>query len=162
MLYDDGARGRKIIALDQSSPGDFLADRWSWLLHVFADGGYAGDKLKRKLRKVGRFKVEIIKRSDKTKGFEVLPRRWLSSEHLHAWKGPEIGKGRRKVHRFSRGMDHDRPYPPHHQTARKVLLPLNSFRVRLLAHSACVHIVGFWNVIIRAAFRNPALWFRWN
>jgi transposase len=46
--------------------------RWPWLLHVFADGGYAGDKLKRRLKKIGRWTIEIIKRSDKAKGFEVL------------------------------------------------------------------------------------------
>lgn len=60
--------------------------RWPWLLHVFADGGYAGDKLKRRLKKIGRWTVEIIKRSDKAKGFEVLPRRWVV-ERTFAWLG---------------------------------------------------------------------------
>ena len=58
--------------------------RWPWLLHVFADGGYAGDRLKRRLKKIGRWTVEIIKRSDKAKGFEVLPRRWVV-ERTFAW-----------------------------------------------------------------------------
>jgi hypothetical protein len=31
------------------------------LLHVVADGGYAGDKLKRRLEKIGRWTLEIIK-----------------------------------------------------------------------------------------------------
>lgn len=52
-----------------------IRHRWPWLLHVF--GGYAGGKLKRRLKKIGRWTVEIIKRSDKAKGFEVLPRRWV-------------------------------------------------------------------------------------
>ncbi|MGE6743754.1 IS5 family transposase [Allorhizobium pseudoryzae] len=60
--------------------------RWPWLLHVFADGGYAGDKLKRRLKKIGRWTIEIIKRSDKAKGFEVLPRRWVV-ERTFAWLG---------------------------------------------------------------------------
>ena len=60
--------------------------RWPWLLHVFADGGYAGDRLKRRLKKIGRWTVEIIKRSDKAKGFEVLPRRWVV-ERTFAWLG---------------------------------------------------------------------------
>lgn len=30
-----------------------ICHRWPWLLHVFADGSYAGDKLKRRLKKVG-------------------------------------------------------------------------------------------------------------
>ena len=56
------------------------------MLHVFADGGYAGDKLKRQMKKIGRLTVEIIKRSDKAKGFEVLPRRWVV-ERTFAWLG---------------------------------------------------------------------------
>lgn len=59
---------------------------WPWLLHVFADGGYAGDKLKRRLKKIGRWTIEIIKRSDKAKSFEVLPRRWIV-ERTFAWLG---------------------------------------------------------------------------
>jgi len=39
------------------------------------DGGYAGPKLRGALRKVGKFTLEIVKRTDKAKGFEVLPRR---------------------------------------------------------------------------------------
>jgi transposase len=54
-----------------------IKTRWPWLLHVFADGGYAGDKLKKRLQKIGRWTLEIIKRSDKAKGFELLPRRWV-------------------------------------------------------------------------------------
>lgn len=61
-----------------------IKHRWPWLLHIFADGGYAGDKLKRRLTKIGRWTVEIIKRSDKAKGFEVLPRRWVV-ERTFAW-----------------------------------------------------------------------------
>ncbi|SCB52927.1 Transposase, partial [Rhizobium lusitanum] len=63
-----------------------IRHRWPWLLHVFADGGYAGDKLKRRLKKIGRWTIEIIKRSDKAKGFEVLPRRWVV-ERTFAWLG---------------------------------------------------------------------------
>jgi transposase len=44
-------------------------------VHVFADSGYAGNQLNRRLEKMGRWTVEIIKRSDSAKGFEVLPRR---------------------------------------------------------------------------------------
>jgi transposase len=60
--------------------------RWPWLRHVFADGGYAGDKLKAALANKGRWTIEIIKRSDKAKGFEVLPRRWVV-ERTFAWLG---------------------------------------------------------------------------
>jgi transposase len=61
-----------------------IKHRWPWLKHIFADGGYAGDKLKRRLQKIGRWTVEIIKRTNKAKGFEVLPRRWVV-ERTFAW-----------------------------------------------------------------------------
>ncbi|RYC27839.1 IS5 family transposase [Ciceribacter ferrooxidans] len=58
--------------------------RFPWLRHVFADGGYAGDKLGDALRRMGKWTVEVIKRSDSAKGFEVLPRRWVIERTL-AW-----------------------------------------------------------------------------
>lgn len=58
--------------------------RFPWLRHVFADGGYAGDKLKDALEGHGDWTLEIIKRSDTAKGFEVLPRRWVVERTL-AW-----------------------------------------------------------------------------
>ena len=60
--------------------------RFPWLRHVFADGGYAGDKLKDALKGHGDWTLEIIKRSDTAKGFEVLPRRWVV-ERTFAWLG---------------------------------------------------------------------------
>ena len=57
-----------------------------WLRHVFADGGYGGPKLRGKLEKIGCWTTEIVKRSDKAKGFEVIPRRWVV-ERTFAWLG---------------------------------------------------------------------------
>jgi transposase len=56
-----------------------------WLRHVFADGGYGGEKLETALYGKG-WTFEIIKRSDAAKGFEVLPRRWVV-ERTFAWFG---------------------------------------------------------------------------
>lgn len=63
-----------------------IRHRYHWLRHVFADGGYAGEKLKGRLRKIGQWTIQIIKRSDRAKGFEVLPRRWVV-ERTFAWLG---------------------------------------------------------------------------
>jgi len=57
-----------------------------WLRHVFADGGYSGPKLRGALDKIGDWTIEIVKRSDTAKGFEVLPRRWVV-ERTFAWLG---------------------------------------------------------------------------
>ena len=59
---------------------------YPWLRHILADGGYAGDKLKQALSALGRWTVQIIKRSDTAQGFEVLPRRWVV-ERTFAWLG---------------------------------------------------------------------------
>jgi len=59
---------------------------YPFLRHVFADGGYAGDKLKDALKGKGKWTIEVIKRSDDQKGFVVLPRRWVV-ERTFAWLG---------------------------------------------------------------------------
>lgn len=55
-----------------------------WLRHIFADAGYAGGKLAHALTKLGSWTVEIVKRSDAAKGFQLLPRRWVV-ERTIAW-----------------------------------------------------------------------------
>ena len=70
-----------------------------WLRHVFADGGYAGDKLKTALTKIGDWTIEIIKRSDRVKGFVVLPRRWVV-ERTFAW----LNRNRRLAKDFARSI----------------------------------------------------------
>ena len=55
-----------------------------WLRHIFADGSYAGSKLRRALERIGTWTLEIVKRSDAAKGFTVLPRRWVV-ERTFAW-----------------------------------------------------------------------------
>lgn len=63
-----------------------ILKRWPWLRHIFADGGYAGPKLKGRLEKVGKFTLEIVKQSDHAAGFKLLPRRWVV-ERTFAWLG---------------------------------------------------------------------------
>lgn len=59
---------------------------YPWLRHLFADGGYAGEKLTNALSHLGMWTIEIIKRSDTAPGFKVLPRRWVV-ERTFAWLG---------------------------------------------------------------------------
>ena len=55
------------------------------LRHVFADGGYAGDKLTMALARHGQWRIEICRSaSDHATGFAVLPRRWVV-ERTFAW-----------------------------------------------------------------------------
>ena len=57
---------------------------YPWLRHVFADGAYSGPKLDTALDKIGRWTLEIVKRSDAARGFVLLPRRWVV-ERTFAW-----------------------------------------------------------------------------
>jgi len=61
-----------------------IRSAFPWLRHVFADGGYAGTKLRNALGAIGRWTIEIVKRSDAAKGFKLLPRRWVV-ERTIAW-----------------------------------------------------------------------------
>ena len=72
-----------------------VAVRFPMLRHIFADGGYAGPKLRDALKAIGRWTVETVKRSDIAGGFEVLPRRWVV-EPTFAWLGRcrRLSKGR--------------------------------------------------------------------
>ena len=74
--------------------------RFPWLRHVFADGGYAGKKLKQALRKLGKWTIQIVKRSDKAKGFEIIPRRWVVERTL-AW----LNRNRRLAKDFERTIE---------------------------------------------------------
>ncbi|MBP2449983.1 transposase [Rhizobium leguminosarum] len=99
-----------------------IRNRWPWLLNVFADGGYAGDKLKRRLKKIGRWTIDHQGSAASLGGrAHLCMARWM----------PKIGQGRRAFHRISRGVDHDRPHSSHHPTSRKVSISLKAFRVRL-------------------------------
>jgi transposase len=72
---------------DRDGAPDLLAsvsNLYPWLRHVFADGGYAGDKLKGALEGLGNWTIEIVKRSDASNGFVLLPRRWVV-ERTFAW-----------------------------------------------------------------------------
>ena len=61
-----------------------VGSSFPWLRHIFADGGYAGDKLLDALKTLGDWTIEIVKRSDVAKGFVLLPRRWVVERTL-AW-----------------------------------------------------------------------------
>ena len=54
------------------------------LVKLFADGGYAGQKLSAAIAHIEGLAMEIVKRSDAAKGFVVLPKRWVV-ERSFAW-----------------------------------------------------------------------------
>lgn len=44
---------------------------------LFADGGYAGEKLTIAVTHIETLAIDIVKRSDQAKGFVILPRWWI-------------------------------------------------------------------------------------
>jgi putative transposase len=77
-----------------------IRHRYPWLRHVFADGGYAGKKLRAALARMGKWTIQVVKRSDKAKGFEVIPRRWVV-ERTFAW----LSRNRRLAKDFERTIE---------------------------------------------------------
>ena len=73
---------------------------YPWLRHIFADGGYAGDKLRDALSRLGDWSLEIVKRADDAKGFVVVKRRWVV-ERTFAW----LGRCRRLAKDFEASID---------------------------------------------------------
>ena len=74
---------------DRDSPVHVLKSirrTYPWLRHIFADGSYAGPKLRGRLEKIGSWTMKIVKQSDKAKGFEIIPRRWVV-ERTFEWLG---------------------------------------------------------------------------
>ena len=85
----------------QDRDGAFLLLRrarrlFPFIKRIFADGGYAGEKMALVVWRTGAWKLEIVKRAD-VSGFEVLPKRWIV-ERTFAW----ISRNRRLARDFER------------------------------------------------------------
>ncbi len=62
-----------------------LFGMFPFLKTLFADSGYQGPQFAKALSKVlPHLNVEIVKRSDRVSGFEVLPKRWILERSI-AW-----------------------------------------------------------------------------
>src|SRR5918996_1760956 len=77
-----------------------IRHRFPWLRHLFADGGYAGDKLATALAGLGRWTLEIVKRPETAEGFVVLPRRWVVERPF-----ARLGRCRRLAKDFERSIE---------------------------------------------------------
>jgi transposase len=57
-----------------------------FLERLFADGAYSGTETAAAAKRVGKVKLDIVKRSDTANGFVVLPKRWIV-ERTFGWLG---------------------------------------------------------------------------
>jgi transposase len=97
-----------------------LRARFSTMSHIWVDGGYAG-RLVTWAHKVLSFTLEVVKRTDKTSGFLVLPRRWVV-ERTFGW----ITKHRRCVRDYE-------TLPAHHEAMLYIAMIMTMSR--RLAHT---------------------------
>jgi transposase len=80
-----------------------LAKMFGRLQIIWADGGYLGALVRwvKQLRPYGKLKLEIVRRCDQTKGFKVLPKRWMV-ERTFGW----FFKSRRLCRDYEVRLDH--------------------------------------------------------
>jgi transposase len=76
-----------------------IRKRWPWVKHLFADGAYDRLSLMDKAAYLD-FVVEIIRRCEQQKGFQVLPRRWVV-ERTFGW----MMRWRRLVRDYEQRID---------------------------------------------------------
>jgi len=86
----------------QDRDGAFELLRWArrrfpFIERIFADGGYQGERMALVVASTGTWTLQVVKRSDRAKGFEVLPKRWIV-ERTFAW----ISRNRRLARDFER------------------------------------------------------------
>ena len=84
---------------DRDATRDLLSRarrRFPFIERIFADAGYQGPKMAKTIATTGRWKIEIVKRSDLHR-FVVLPKRWIV-ERTFAW----ISRNRRLTRDFER------------------------------------------------------------
>ena len=76
-----------------------IRPRWPWLKHLFADGAYDRGKLMRAVA-YRDFVIEIVRKMENQKGFEILPRRWVV-ERTFGW----LTRWRRLVRDYEQRLD---------------------------------------------------------
>ena len=96
-----------------------MKGRFARRLLIWADGGYAG-KLIDWVKDFGAWTLEIVKRNDDLKGFQVLPRRWVV-ERTFGW----LGRYRRLSKDYEQRLDN---------SETMVLLAMINLMSRRLGH----------------------------
>jgi len=80
----DGAGGYQVLQKLFETIKQSVHNRWCRLKLLWADAAYTS--IVEKVRKTFGWKLEIVRRSDQAKGFEVLPHRWIV-ERTFGWLG---------------------------------------------------------------------------
>lgn len=92
LLVDSQGLILAVVITEANAPERLLAaaclledlEELSELKLIWVDGGYTGENFARVVKQLCNAKVEVIKRSDNSSGFQVLPRRWVV-ERTFSW-----------------------------------------------------------------------------
>lgn len=92
ILVDSQGLILAVVITEANAPERLLAaacllediEELSELKLIWVDGGYTGENLARVVQQLCNAKVEVIKRSDNSSGFQILPRRWVV-ERTFSW-----------------------------------------------------------------------------
>jgi transposase len=80
--------GLNVTSADVQDRDGFLpllrSVRRVFLERLFADGAYNGTETATAAKRIGKVKLEIVKRSDAAKGFVVVAKRWIV-ERTFGW-----------------------------------------------------------------------------
>jgi transposase len=99
---------------------------YPFLFKLYADGGYQGREFQAAVKRImARIDVDIVKRSDRAKGFVVLPKRWLV-ERTIAWLN--------RCRRLAKDWE---------CLNRKALAFLRLASIRLMLRKLCIHRMMF-------------------
>jgi len=91
----DGRGGHQILQKLFDKIKHSVHNRWCRLKLIWADGAYVS--IVEETRKQFGWILDIVRRSDKAKGFEILPHRWVV-ERTFGWLG--------RYRRLSRDFEH--------------------------------------------------------
>ena len=91
----DGRGGQQTLQKLFDKIKHSVHNRWCRLKLIWADGGYVS--IVQEVRKQFGWQLDIVRRSDKAKGFELLPHRWIV-ERTFGWLG--------RYRRLSRDFEH--------------------------------------------------------
>lgn len=105
---------------DRAGPPDVVAfarESFPTRAHLFADGGYAGEKLETALHDMNGPTIEIVKRPDGAKGFVVIAGALRRRAHLRPARSLSAScQGLGSDHRLRRRLDPHRAHPPYRKT----------------------------------------------
>ncbi len=85
------------------------------LKKIWADGAYSGEPLAQWCREQGSWELEIVERGLQTKGFEIIPKRWIVERTIHLldWSQPQDEQRLRAEGADQRVPDESRDDPSH-------------------------------------------------